>query len=289
LKNFLYRLLVFVSLPVIYFGSNCAINYLIYKDQSINLKSSRILIVGDSHMQKGLDPSFFNNAQNISQPAEPYVITFWKVKKVLQEFSPDTILIGFAPHNVSTFNDLKFTDQLWSQEMFRRTYPIQSFSKINKQIKVDYMTYYLTLWKEIAFYPKRDHIHFIGNYSNKALSKINDAHSTIDRHYYINGAKCKISSNAVNYLDSILTICKEKKIVAILVNTPVHKSYYSKIPTDILGDYKHLKDNYILSVTVIDAMKQEYPDSLFLNCDHLNSLGALKFTDEIIKFLNLHS
>ncbi len=289
MKAFLNRLLVFVSLPLLFFGSNCIINYLIYRDQPTKLNKSRLLIVGDSYTQKGLNPGLFSDAQNISQPAEPYVITFWKIKKILREFRPDTILVGFAPHNLSTFNDLKFTNQFWAQEMFKRVYPIQSFNQINKQIEVDYITFYLTLWKEIGFYPKRDHIHFIGNYSNKAISKINDENTAIARHYYIKGEKCKISTTAVNFLDSILNICDQKNITAILVNTPVHKTYYSKIPVEIQKGFELLEAKCKLNVMVIDEMKQNYPDSLFLNCDHLNSRGALRFTTEITKLLSSHS
>ena len=261
------------------------VNYLIYSNKYITIKKSNILIAGDSHPQKSLNPKYFNDAQNISQPAEPYVLTYWKLKNIFSSAAPDSLIIGFAPHNISQFNDLKFSNPIWSNAMFKRSYPIQEFDKISNKISIDYKAFYKTLWKQTAFYPKKNHVNYVGSYSNNNKSNIRDFRSAIKRHYYYKGKELNVSEFAVNYLDSIVELCNKKKIELIMVSNPVHKQYLKKIPFAIMERYVDLTKKYNVNYIVFDKTTQNYPDSLYLNSDHLNEKGAEKFAEELIEYL----
>jgi hypothetical protein len=262
------------------------VNYFIYTNQSIPVLGKGILIAGDSHTQTSLNPKYFSKAENISQPAEPYVLTFWKLKRILNTHNPDTLILGFAPHNISQFNDLKFSHHKWSGEMFRRSYTIENYKEIENRVSVDYSTFYRTLIKQIAFYPKRDHIHFLGEYENDTVRNSSDWKSAINRHYYFNEKELSFSDVAINYLDSISTLCNSKRITLVLVSNPVHKNYQAGIPESIWLKYSELQKNYETEFLVIDKTNEIYPDSLFLNSDHLNEDGATRFTNEVIDRLN---
>lgn len=288
MKKFLSNSLTFIFLPLLYFSLNGLVNYCIYLNHNSGLKEANILIVGDSHPQKSLDPRFFSNAANISQIGEPYILTYWKLKKILKEHKPDTVIIGFAPHNISAFNDLKFSKKKWSAEMFRRSYAIQDFENLTG-IEVDYIEFLKVLWKQTCLFPQLYHNNYIGSYSNYLDSILSDSNlqSTVRRHYYNKGKELGISETAISYLDSTINLLKSLNIEAILVSSPVHESYYTQIPSPVKYMYREVKQRLEnQQLTVIDKTTDFYSDSLYLDSNHLNQLGARKFTKDVIKAIN---
>lgn len=285
MKRFLTKIIVFSIFPVLYFGGNMIINYFIYNNQSVKLKNTSILIVGDSHPQKSINPEYFKDAQNISQTAEPYVLTYWKLKKIFNSYIPDTLIMGFAPHNISQFNDLKFSNEKWSSEMFRRSYPIEEFNDISSSIDFDINGFRKTLWKQTGFYPRKNHINYIGNYSNSSKSNIGDWETAINRHYYQNDKQLGVSQLAVNYLDSIVNLTSSKRIILIMVSNPVHERYLENIPVSVMEEFEKLTEKYNASHIIFDKTRDHYPDSLYLNSDHLNEIGAKRFTLELIEYI----
>ncbi|MCK7591668.1 hypothetical protein M0G43_13855 [Subsaxibacter sp. CAU 1640] len=286
MKRFLVKLLFFMLIPVVYFAVMMTTNYFIYNSQQNLVKNKHILIIGDSHPQRSLNPEYMSGAQNISQPAEPYFITFWKLKKITQSYTPDTLIIGFAPHNISEFNDFKLSDGFWSAHQFKMCYSIEEFKNLPKNIFIDYKTFYKVLWKQTAFYPKRNHANYIGGYTNNTKSNVKDWEIASNRHFYYNGNNLGVSEVAVNYLDSIVSLAKSKKIKTVMVNNPVHEKYLEKIPPKIMKRYDQLKEKYKTSVIMFDKTTDKYPDSLLLNADHLNEYGAKRFTNELNDYIN---
>lgn len=285
MKRFIHKILVFSLFPILFFGFNMAINYFIYHNEKLDLHTDT-LIAGDSHPQKSINPTYFVNAKNISQTAEPLVLTYWKLKKAFKTSIPDNLILGFAPHNIAHFNDLKFSDNRWASEMFRRCYPLQEINTLSHKIAVDYMLYYKTIWKQTGFYPKKHHMTYIGSYTNGNESNINDWKATIERHYQHNKNKSVLSDLSINYLDSIVNLIKKKNVKLTLVSSPVHYRYVQKIPNVVMTKYKELMDKYSKTNIVFDKTNAEYPDSLFLNSDHLNDEGATRFTHELIDFMD---
>ncbi len=260
------------------------VNKLIYEKQEVSLEEKNILIIGDSHPMRSLNPKYFHSAQNISQSAEPFVLTYWKLQKVFESFVPDTVILGFSPHNISEFNDFKFSDKTWSHEMFKRSYPIADFDGLG--IEFDYVSYSKTLWKETAFYPKKNHNEFIGSYLSSRTNKITNWKKVVDRHFFKNGVELGVSETQVKYLHQMASLCEAKDVVLVIASHPLHKSYLDNIPSPVLNSYdgliRQLEKNYI----VIDKIAERYPDEYFLNVDHLNKFGADRFTKEVIDQLN---
>ena len=156
--------------------------------------------------------------------------------------------------------------------MFSRSYPIEEFSDISDKIDVDFPTYYKVLWKQTAFYPKRNHNPFVGRYENVEGSYITDIDDAVNRHYYLNGEALGVSDLAIEYLDSIVSLAKAKDITLIMVSNPVHEQYLNKIPDPIMQKFDALIERYSDQHLVFDKTRSPYPDTLYLNTDHLNSL-----------------
>ena len=285
MNRFLKKLSKFAIILLGFFLFNSLINFCIIKKQNLPLEKTNILIVGDSHTKRSMNPNYFNNASNICQNAEPYILTYWKIKKIFNSFTPDTIVIGFSPHNISKFNDFKFSSSNWANEMFERSYTLLNINKLPKELKFNKKTYYKKVWKKLAIFPRKNHINYIGEYSNSKSSDLSDVKKIIDRHYYKNGHELDVSKISVSYLDSIVKLCESKKIKIILLASPLHKNYLSNIPGEISSSHKNILNKYSNDHITINWISNNYEDSLFLDNNHLNEFGAKKFAFEVKDFL----
>lgn len=287
MKKFITKLVIFAVPIPLYFIACVVINHSIYTSQPIDIGNSEVLILGDSHPEKSLKPSMFESAVNISQPAEQYILTYWKLRKVLETNQPKVVILGFAPQNISAFNDLKFTHKRWAMELFKRSYSIGDFKSLYGQVPVDYFGLMETYWRESGFFPKKDHVHYIGKYTNKSSSDISNCEITIERHFYWEGMEAGVSEISVSYLDSIVSLCNDRNIQLVLSSNPVHKDYYDNIPEVIMDEYGGLLTKYEDSAIVYERTENiSYPDSLFLNADHTNEYGAIRYTNELMDYLS---
>jgi len=282
MKKFIIKILIFALILFGYTGLNLAINKLIISESDVPMRQVNILIAGDSHPKNSVNPAYFESARNISQTAEPYVITFWKLKYLLPKFPVDTVILGFSHHNISAFNDRKFTDKKWASEMFKRTYPIQNFDGLH-HINVDFTKFYKIYFRNMMLYPNTDHFDYLGKYSNTDYSDISNTEEVIKRHYFYKGEPVGISETSISYLDSIVKICNEQNVTLILAGSPVHEDYFGQIPDYIKQRYNEEKSRLRNEgIMVIDHSDEFYKKDHFLDADHLNEKGADKFTKEII-------
>ena len=286
MKNFIKKSLKFIFFLIVFFLINSLINIVLIKKQKLTLEKTSILIVGDSHTQKSLNPYYLINSSNISQYAEPYALTLWKLKKIFETYIPDTIIIGFSPHNISQFNEFKFSNSKWANEIFERSYTIMNFHQMSDKIKINKKLLYKKIWKKIALYPQINHISYIGEYSNLKESNLSDVQSVINRHYFTNNKQLNTSNTSIIFLNSILKLCESKKIVIVLLGSPLHSNYLSKVPEGIIKSYDSLLNIYRNEYLVFDYTYNNYVDSLFLDNDHLNEYGAKKFTLELNSFFD---
>ena len=268
-----------------YFGINYLINHLVIHKSKPEFKPSSVWIAGDSHLQTSIDPSLFNSASNIAMLAEPVVVTYFKLKFLFSFHKPDTLIMGFSQHTISAFNDLKFSDIKWSNEMFRRTYAIINPYDLNGLI-IDYHRYYKTLFRYMCLYPRTDHFDFIGSYQSVDANYAIDVDAAIDRHFYANGKKLGVSQLSISYIDSIINLCKKENVKLIFVASPVHKNYYERIPFSSMQNYKiELKRKEVQGIKFIDLSHQFYIDKYYMDADHLNAKGARLFTTKLINLL----
>ena len=81
-----------------------------------------------------------------------------------------------------------------------------------------------------------------------------------------------------------------RNIVPVLVEVPVHMSYYNKIPSEYKSSYDdlflQLKNNNNIMIVRSDSL--DYNDERFLDSDHLNKLGSDYFTRYVIDCLGSH-
>jgi hypothetical protein len=284
MDKFFKKLLVFGMLFTAYTIGMLAINNFIIAQKKIKISThTNILIAGDSHMQKAVVPTEFKNALSIAQTAEPYHVTYWKLKFLETIYSYDTLIVGFSHHNFSSFNDLKFSNKIWSTEMYKRTYLTNRFEYFSTSY-YSKKEYYKTYFEHMCIYPNFSHFKFMGGYKNINLSKIEDYQKAINRHFYINGVEAETSQIQIAYLDSIYQFCTTNNIELILTSSPIHTLYRNKIPKEYVSLHtQKINEFKNQNVLVINQYQANYSDDEYLNTDHLNVKGAMRYTRELIR------
>lgn len=233
-------------------------------------------------MERSLNPKHLSNTQNFSQVQENYILSYWKLKAIAKTFIPDTLLLGFTPHNISETNDFLFLDHSTAEEFFSRSYPIHNFNLFKNDFPINHKLLVKTLWKKNCFYPKLDHTPFLGHYTARTASNPQSPNEAINRHFFREGKLLHASTIQKNYLDSIYHFCLNQEIKLILVATPVHKNYYQKIPEIHQSAFNQIKSYYQdRQIPILDYSSTQYPDSFFLDTDHLNHTGATYFSTEL--------
>tara|TARA_B110000908_G_C10246777_1_gene449302 strand:+ start:202 stop:1080 length:879 start_codon:yes stop_codon:yes gene_type:complete len=286
LKKFILTLTLFFLSLFSYFGVIFIVNYNINDNVSIAQKG--IIIVGDSHLRASLNPRQMRSALNICQSAEPYYLTYLKLKFLFEKnVKPDTVIIGFGHHNISNFNEYKLKDEFWSDRMFNTNYLLaKDIINIHK-LEIDYFRLFLIYTRNMCLIPKSgQYKNFIGNFDGrKGSNAINNHQKRIDQIFYYKDYD--VSELCISYLDSIIYISAKNQIRPILVATPVSDLYYELIPTIIIDKYDLIKAKYLEEgVQVIDLTRSKYSIDYFNDSDHLNMSGARKFTKEIKKILS---
>lgn len=287
MQKFIKKLLLYLLIPSVYIGLNFSINFQLLKKVTPKVTPAKVLILGDSHFRRAINPARFQSAINVSQQGEPYVASFWKLKKMQPIVEPDTVLLAFSPYNIGMFNDLKFGNPMWAKMLFERYYPILDFESL-ENIDVNFKTYYRVLLNEMGLYPNQNQINYIGEFVNEddGISRVHNYQGVIDRHFYDNKQELGISEISISYLDSLIQFCKKREITPILVGTPVHQDYFNLIPISVKKRFE-LEKNRLEThgVTVIDKTNNFYPDSCYLDADHLNSRGMQVFMEELMLIL----
>ncbi len=286
MKRFIEVAIIFIIIPVFYLLINYFINRYFINSHVIDVQTN-VLIVGNSHNRRSIDTTFFKNAKNIAQGAEPYFATYLKLKKLCVNNKIDTLILNFFYGDISAGNDKKFINKKWSGEMFKRLYAISSLSDFN-QFEINYRNYFYVYIKNLCLYPKVKHDNYIGSFNGKKSKKIhNDSTEAIERHYFYEDKNVGISYLCINYLDSIINLADKNNMKLILVTAPLHSSYINNIPTNFQDSFFELKDSLINEkIMVLDLSESIIEDKYFYNSDHLNNKGAKKFTKILIDTLN---
>lgn len=282
MRLFLQNCLLFIFGILVYFLLMGIVNYTLLQQLPPNVAPSEILIIGDSHTEVSLNPALFKSCQNVSMSAEPIILTFWKLKKIVPIVLPTKVVVSFSPHNITNFNDLRFSHKKWADEMFSRSYAVQNYKSLTS-IEVDYLQLMKTLWKYCCLFPNWQHNQkYIGYFKDLDRNNLDELDERIQRHYHFSPKGVGLSETSIQHLDSIVHFCQKKNIELILLSTPVHPAYFAKIPPSILSRFEAEKKRFQQKgVKVIDEMQYSLPDSLYADFDHLNGKGAAIFTKKM--------
>ena len=290
MKKFIKRLFLFFSIIIGFILFDvCFQKVLLFRNEDMKLpKNVNTLILGHSHAALGYNTKYIDNTVNIGEQAEPYVYSYFKLKKIVQ--NNPKIKRVFVEYTNNQINKKDMDRWLWEDKYLQH-----SFKKYGVLLDGDAIT---------SLY-KNNTQGFITAFSKSLFDNIPRLYS-LNKNIFLKGQfggyipceeqlkdnqemrkrtlkDTKISFENIFYLRKIVEYCHEHKIEIILVRTPMHKTYdlsYNEIKFEMI-----LK-TYFKNIKFIDNKNFEISDNGFQDREHLNINGAKIYSQYFNKQIN---
>lgn len=254
------------------------------------LPKAKTVIVGDSRMMTGVNPSLIDSSINYSHNSESYFISYYKLKYILKQSNGiKNIIIGFSYPSFSAYLDKIFNNDVATADVLNRVYsiiPLKDF----RSIPVNNEKYRITYFRNTFVYPVTNQTPFLGSYNSlPKTSKNINYKSIIQRHYYTSdGTNVGVSEINRMYLDSIQLLTKNNNISLYLVELPLYGGYYNEIPTNFKSFFNEIKTKIKKkeNVKIIDFGNDNCPNTFFKDAVHLSSEGADYYSKKINTIIN---
>lgn len=287
MRKFLQRFLLFCFIIatgvfiVISVSSNFINSKIKYKLSS----KKNILILGDSQTQCALNDTVLENSINLSESADTYFYSFLKLKKVIpRNVQIDTLILAYAPHNVSKTQDNWLIDESINEFKFPLHYFLFDTSDILNFGKIAPL-------QLIKNYPKvvsKNGSHLFRIYKNEPINKFGIGGYKAIFHklnenknekpaYILQKKQYHYATIDLEYLKKIYKYCNDKNIKIILIATPfiLNSASNEKL---FFKRYKSFAANQLPNAIVYDYSHFNMDKKYFADNVHLNHEGAKLFS-----------
>ena len=292
MKRFLTNLLVFLVLL-----SFSAIILVVISDLAMQQRKEKLLriqdnitvvLAGDSNIESSLNDSLIDNSINIAQSGECYIYSYAKIRSLLEyNRQIKTVCLGFSYRDL-----IKQTEELWMYEIIKisfynyllgfsdralllRNNPVAYCKGIMQSIVSNAITFRGSLSLAGA---NRRIVNF-GGYVFLVRDKLQEAISRFSERPFEKGLIQE------KYLKLISEECARRSVRLILLNTPKHSYYRSKLDGRFIQNWQAVR-NELPNDSLLDLSDYNLPDSCFADLDHLNYRGARIFSEYINSRLN---
>ncbi len=277
MKRFLRASFLFILIVLLWLGANFAINFS-HLSQPVRFEATTV-VIGDSHLMSCLDPALLPDAVNLCNGAESYVATFYKLERILTD-NPQMnhVILGFSYNNLSANQDDRFTIHR-TKGFFDKYYPVLPL-ELPRYVKLNETIFYHSFLEKMMLYPNLGKKVIDGGFRNRT-TQLQDADvvETIEKHYFKGDTLAGDSEFTPLYLDSIIHLCRSKKLKLTLVASPLHASYRELIPDPVVATWQNKKDELVADgLSIWDFTRVDFPDTFYLDYDHLAYLGAEETT-----------
>lgn len=264
-------------------------------------KGVKTLIAGDSHTKTAIDHNLINNCINISDDAENYLYTYFKIKYLLKNgIKINTVILSLSYNNLSNNYDIYLTSS-FAKEKFTKYYSTLGIKNIYEIIKINPQLLAQiphAIKKKTAIgikalisndINKTPLPQFGGFYNSKKSNLDNNLITKRIKSQFYDGSNTDVRGFSINqlyYLDKIISICKKNNLKLIFMTPPLHEEFISKIPTNYLYEYNRLinkitSDGY----ECLQYQNLKLPKNYYGDGDHLNYYGAQYITKKITNYL----
>ena len=293
MKQFIKKIFVFTSIPLICLIVGLLIIFYISKtiDYKFN-KSINEIYIGDSHIQCAVNDSLLNNSKNVSTSSESFYFSYYKLKKLIEENKNiEKVYLGVSYHSLSNYYD-DFISGEYSPSVSPKYFyilPIKEQFKLIRWnlknlpafIKGIFSISYRYLFKDVTF----DYGGYSNNFTNSMALK-----PSMEKRLHFQYYKGKVLNNfsEINlaYLTKIIALCKANEMDLVLLNTPLHPYFKSKIPIIYINKFNEIVNTHKLKV--IDFSALSFSDSCFIpDGDHLSVKGACQLTKELLRIKHM--
>ncbi len=257
-----------------------------YQDDLFKFPSSRnILVAGDSRTALSINDTIFSRAINVSNPAELYVYTYAKLKKLLP-LNPqvDTVLLSFTFHSLTELTAHWSADVSMIRERLPRFAPLLGLEEESDLAIAAPLTFFEGLLET-------DRKNFSNILSSKRLSQfgeigiggynpmageMSDWQATVKPEKDADEKMNTPYGMQIKYLEKIITLCSERGVTVILFSPPVHSSNPRRSMTPVI--LKKSLPSVSDKILLLDYSEMQYADSLYRDYLHFNPRGAKVFS-----------
>ncbi len=261
------------------------------------------VILGDSRAMADIIPSGINNNTcNLSTGGATPVEMYYTLSEYIDNVGiPESVIIMFAPFHYSYmdnfwsrtvyFHHLSFPDAVrvynegkrtGSETMADEDHDFSDIVSMYLRLPDSYMPALLNSRFTARYEKNRDKYEQIRRDRGHALFGTDEGSEELN--YEANYTEFKTDGDFIildEYIRKLLTLCREKNILTILVQAPMNEASYTSLDPNYVGQYT----DYLRSLQ--EAFPEVYFDmeipcfdnELFGDASHLNEKGAEAYTD----------
>jgi hypothetical protein len=228
--------------------------------------------VGDSHAL----PIKLDSGPTIAEGGDPILISYLTVKRLIQFHFRNIreVFLTVGPQSFSSLPESRVSEDFedWFSGSGRR---------ISSRLSpVDYLN------ASQFSVPVLEHFGYEFSITDKAVASKPvvwegpyhpNAEERIKRHRVDNSGWFQDTGLQVKHLERLIDICAERQVKLYLVGTPLHESYRTLLEKSSWEKYKSFLDSIETNhshVQYLSFEEEDWPDSLFRDSDHLNSMGG---------------
>jgi len=244
----------------------------------------KVLIMGDSQMQRLLPESIDEPTYNFASSGEHYYFTYYKLLRIckVENFRVKKVLLGISAHNFAPIYtalfDLNTPEGKKSLKSYLYFIPIIGYEFIkSNEIFSKSMIQSIFLGPDWGGVIRSKHL-------NPSESLIN---ISFNMHYKINSEHAESFQIQNLYIRKIYDLCKTNNIQLVFVSTPYHRGYkmqvekkYFELLANAVNQYKDIE--------YLNFLNSDIDSTQMADGNHLNYFGAQIITQSINDHLNKH-
>lgn len=295
MRNFLLKVTGFLSLPalaiLLTIAGIDALNRKAMEGRAREMNHANVFM-GDSHISLAVDHRTMEGSINIARPAELVGHSYHKLRALLESGSRiQNVYLGFGYHNIaeghnSTIvnlgNGTIMTDYFYLHNWWEKAGMLLSWALTEPS---QFRTLITKGYRSITTRGKN----LDGGFQNTD-SEITATKAGMDKRiltqFFDDRSEDGIADKNLEYLARIKELCESYGVGLILVNTPIHPYYRSKVPARFVQRYDRLTDS--LQIEVMDLSRLFHDDKLFAyDGDHVSNQGAMITTRHIAERMKL--
>jgi hypothetical protein len=280
--KFIKKIVLFFSVLIVAILTGITVltvlNKQLLKDYALN--NIHTILIGDSHMEMGMNDKLFPNSVNLAKSSDGYIHTYAKLQAILKS-NPhiNTVVVSYSAHNLSSY----FHTFIYGRDGrfgFADYFPVLPSEAKMELLKHNHSLgiHSLSLILKSGFnnlFAESNHYSFLGSYFPRHyfLEDTAGIRKRINTQFYNKEKLIAISAIQLKYLKKIIDLCSDNKIKLVLLELPLHAYYYMQLPDEYIR--KAAAAIADQPVVFMHCRELRLPDSLYLpDGDHVNAKGA---------------
>ena len=283
MKTFIYKTLTFVAISIsLIFAAFIFTNYLIDRSAKFKLAPVNNVIIGHSHSECAFNDSIINDFRNLSQSRQSYFYSFQKIKKVIsQNRNVKNVFVEFSNNQINAGKDNWIWDDLSisSRSLYLPFLDKEDIGLLLSENPKGFITGSSKSFRNNTMnllLLRTDYSNKIGGYKWLNRFKTDSLVTAFKKDNLVLSQKTNsISNKNIEYLEKIVTYCRNNKVDIFFIRSPQHIYLKSRKNEK---EFIKIKNEKFKNIEFLDFNDFPLKNNEFGDFGHLNYKGAEKFS-----------